>query len=216
MPLPPRSRSGRSERGQTSRFPTERGLSALLDREHGVRHLNHRPNTLWDSHPQLTTDLTHVNPSAVLNGPRLFHSTSIRRRARACSASSCRARPSKNQDSIQILLWVIVKLDFNDVSARVSQLASHLPAQISVTLESGLAQPNMVVPINAPHQILELGERRQDDAEMPDALLVNSASLQRSQMESQLKSEEPSVEPIISFPPNATPEYILVELTCRN
>ena len=53
-------------------------MRTLLDGEHRVRRLDHRPNALGHCHSQLTTDLTDVDPSTVLDQRYLLHAVSIR------------------------------------------------------------------------------------------------------------------------------------------
>ena len=63
----------------TSACPSERRLCALLDREHRVRRLDHGSNALGHRHVQLTTDLAHVDPAAVLDRRYPLHAGSIGR-----------------------------------------------------------------------------------------------------------------------------------------
>ncbi len=50
---------------------------------------------------------------------------------------------------------------------------------------------------------------------MSNALPTDINYLKWSQLESQLKPEEPRVEPVVTLAADTTPEHILVEISCR-
>ncbi len=50
---------------------------------------------------------------------------------------------------------------------------------------------------------------------MSNTLPTDINYLKWSQLESQLKSEEPRVEPVVALAADTTPEHILVEISCR-
>ena len=126
-----RSRPGRSS--SNSRWVEQTDRRANLHQL--VRHVHHVSNTVLDRHPQLTSNLAHIDPSTVLDGRQLIHTASI---GRPCQT---RLRSVTKPPLASTSLWGSMLNTSCQVPA-AAQTASYWSRSGSMSTRSGVFDPN--------------------------------------------------------------------------
>lgn len=111
----------------------------------------------------------------------------------------------------EVVVWLGVVLQLDDVARRVGELAAHLPTQLRGRGMRGRLDPRDGANTETFHQRHELVGVGEDDTEVACALLVQRTDLARTQCQRELQAEEPHVEPTVTDPPHPAAEVVLIE-----